>query len=112
MTYCLNTMLARARIELKLPGEPPLVATSRAGVVFSMLSGLCISGASILLFFVLRRGGPVASTGEGWRRRRLLLGAALLGVVGRGVGRSKQIASQAAAREAMRLVEQGELTAS
>lgn len=39
------------------------IATSRAGVVFSMLSGLCISGASILLFFVLRRGGPVASTG-------------------------------------------------
>ncbi len=33
-------------------------------------------------------------------------------VVGRGVGRSKQIASQAAARDALRLVEQGELTAS
>jgi multidrug transporter EmrE-like cation transporter len=39
------------------------VATERAGVVFAVLSGVCISGASILLFFALRRGGPVASTG-------------------------------------------------
>ncbi len=39
------------------------IATSRPGVVFSALSGLCISGASILLFYALRRGGPVASTG-------------------------------------------------
>jgi multidrug transporter EmrE-like cation transporter len=37
--------------------------TQRAGVAFSMLSGLCISGAMILLFQALRRGGPVASTG-------------------------------------------------
>lgn len=35
----------------------------RVGVACSVLSGLCISGASILLFFALRRGGPVASTG-------------------------------------------------
>ncbi|OBS30405.1 hypothetical protein A9O67_05050 [Tepidimonas fonticaldi] len=35
--------------------------------------------------------GPVASTGEGWRRRRLLLGAALLGVVGRGVASSPRV---------------------
>jgi multidrug transporter EmrE-like cation transporter len=27
------------------------------------MSGLCISGASILLFSALRRGGPVAATG-------------------------------------------------
>jgi transporter family protein len=39
------------------------VATSRAGVVYALLSGLCISVASILLFQALRRGGPVASTG-------------------------------------------------
>lgn len=39
------------------------VETTRAGVGFAMASGLCISGASILLFFALRRGGPVASTG-------------------------------------------------
>jgi transporter family protein len=39
------------------------VPTTRAGVVFALLSGLCISVASILLFQALRRGGPVASTG-------------------------------------------------
>jgi bacterial/archaeal transporter family protein len=39
------------------------VATSRAGVLFAVLSGLCISFGSTLLFFALRRGGPVASTG-------------------------------------------------
>jgi transporter family protein len=37
--------------------------TGRAGVVFSVLSGLCISGATILIFQALRRGGPVAATG-------------------------------------------------
>lgn len=42
-------------------GEP--VETTRLGVIFAALSGLGISGASILLFFALRRGGPVASTG-------------------------------------------------
>jgi len=39
------------------------VATTRLGLGFAAASGLCISGASILLFFALRRGGPVASTG-------------------------------------------------
>ncbi len=39
------------------------VASTRAGVVFAILSGLCISVASILLFQALRRGGPVAATG-------------------------------------------------
>jgi bacterial/archaeal transporter family protein len=39
------------------------VPTSRAGLVFAVLSGLCISVASILIFQALRRGGPVASTG-------------------------------------------------
>lgn len=39
------------------------VATTRAGIVFAMLSGLGITVASILLFFALRRGGPVAATG-------------------------------------------------
>jgi bacterial/archaeal transporter family protein len=37
--------------------------TTRAGVTYALLSGLCISAATILLFFALRRGGPVASTG-------------------------------------------------
>jgi hypothetical protein len=39
------------------------VTTSRLGIVFSVASGLAISGASILLFFALRRGGAVATTG-------------------------------------------------
>lgn len=39
------------------------VETQRNGVLFAVLSGLCISGGSILLFQALRRGGPVASTG-------------------------------------------------
>ncbi len=41
----------------------PAIDASRLGVVFSVMSGLCISGASILLFSALRRGGPVAATG-------------------------------------------------
>ncbi len=39
------------------------VPTTRAGIVFSILSGLGVSVASILVFASLRRGGPVASTG-------------------------------------------------
>jgi drug/metabolite transporter (DMT)-like permease len=45
-----------------LPRGAP-VATTRAGVLFSVASGLCISAVSILLFYALRKGGPVASTG-------------------------------------------------
>jgi drug/metabolite transporter (DMT)-like permease len=41
-------------------GEVP---TTRPGIVYAMLSGVGITGASILLFFALRRGGPVAATG-------------------------------------------------
>jgi uncharacterized membrane protein len=50
-----------AAYALGVRGDP--VATTRWGLVFAILSGLSISGASILLFFALRRGGPVASTG-------------------------------------------------
>lgn len=39
------------------------IPTTRAGVAFAAGSGLAISAMSILLFFALRRGGPVASTG-------------------------------------------------
>ena len=39
------------------------VPTTRAGLGFACLSGFMISGASILLFYALRKGGPVASTG-------------------------------------------------
>ncbi len=37
--------------------------TTMKGVVFAAASGICISAASILIFYALRRGGPVASTG-------------------------------------------------
>jgi len=37
--------------------------TTKAGVLYAMASGVGITGASILLFYALRRGGPVASTG-------------------------------------------------
>lgn len=36
---------------------------TRSGLALSAASGLCISGVTILLFYALRRGGPVASTG-------------------------------------------------
>jgi bacterial/archaeal transporter family protein len=70
------------------------IPTTRAGVLFAVLSGLCISVGSILLFFALRRGGPVASTGTivlgggvaisallaPWLFREPLTGRRLLGV--------------------------------
>lgn len=37
--------------------------TTTRGVVWSCLSGLCITGGVTLLFMSLRLGGPVASTG-------------------------------------------------
>jgi uncharacterized membrane protein len=39
------------------------IPTTRAGVLFSVASGLAVAIASVLLFTALRRGGPVASTG-------------------------------------------------
>jgi bacterial/archaeal transporter family protein len=41
----------------------PAVAVTRGGIACAVASGLAVSGASILLFTTLRRGGPVASTG-------------------------------------------------
>jgi len=38
-------------------------ATTTPGLVWSGVSGLCISGATTLLFFSLRSGGPVSATG-------------------------------------------------
>ncbi len=39
------------------------VPTTRAGLAFSIASGLAVAVASVMLFGALRRGGPVASTG-------------------------------------------------
>ncbi|MBK8252128.1 MAG: hypothetical protein IPK82_05605 [Polyangiaceae bacterium] len=49
-------MLLVARVGAKAP-------TTTGGVVWSCISGLCISGATTLLFFSLRAGGPVSATG-------------------------------------------------
>jgi drug/metabolite transporter (DMT)-like permease len=46
-----------------LAGRGSPVPTTRAGAGYAVASGLAVSGASILLFGALRRGGPVASTG-------------------------------------------------
>jgi drug/metabolite transporter (DMT)-like permease len=48
---------------LIIAGRGSDAPTTRAGVVYAVASGLAVSGASILLFGALRRGGPVASTG-------------------------------------------------
>jgi multidrug transporter EmrE-like cation transporter len=41
----------------------PGAATTTAGLFWSIFAGLCISGASTLLFTALRLGGPVSATG-------------------------------------------------
>lgn len=46
-----------------LRGRFSTLPTTRAGVFYAALSGLAISGASILIFAALRKGGPVSSTG-------------------------------------------------
>lgn len=43
--------------------SPAAVATTGAGVAWACVSGLCISGATTLLFTALRLGGPVSGTG-------------------------------------------------
>jgi uncharacterized membrane protein len=50
-----------ASLALGMRGES--VPTTRAGLGFSIASGVSVAVASVLLFGALRRGGPVASTG-------------------------------------------------
>ncbi|MEO8876256.1 MAG: hypothetical protein ABI461_11760 [Polyangiaceae bacterium] len=84
----------------------PATTTTRLGLFFAASSGIAISGASILIFVAMRRGGAVASTGaivlgggvtlsalaapmlfgEGWSTRRaigILLGVAAIVVLSR-----------------------------
>ncbi|MEZ4302256.1 MAG: hypothetical protein R3B70_45430 [Polyangiaceae bacterium] len=49
-------VLLLARVGVRAPTTTP-------GIVWSCVSGLCISGATTLLFFSLRAGGPVSATG-------------------------------------------------
>lgn len=44
-------------------GPKSAVPTTTSGLVWSCLSGLCITGGVTLLFLSLRLGGPVAGTG-------------------------------------------------
>lgn len=44
-------------------GPKSSVATTTSGIVWSCLSGVCITGGVTLLFMSLRLGGPVAGTG-------------------------------------------------
>jgi transporter family protein len=50
-------------LALYLVGPRSEVATTGAGLLWSAASGLCITGASILIFMALRQGGPVSATG-------------------------------------------------
>jgi uncharacterized membrane protein len=48
---------------LVLRASPQTSPATSAGFWWSCVSGLCISGATTLLFTALRKGGPVAGTG-------------------------------------------------
>lgn len=57
-TAALGILVAHGLLP-KAEGAP----TTKPGIAFSVASGLCISAVSILLFYALRKGGPVATTG-------------------------------------------------
>ena len=48
---------------LALAGPPSGIPTTKEGLFWSAISGLCITGGVVLLFQSLRLGGPVAGTG-------------------------------------------------
>lgn len=50
-------------LALAVLGPAAEVPTTRAGLLWSGVSGLCITGGVFLLFQSLRLGGPVAGTG-------------------------------------------------
>lgn len=55
--------------------------TTRLGVVFSILAGLCISAFTVLLYGALRKGGPASTTGMFVFGGGVVLSAALAPVV-------------------------------
>jgi drug/metabolite transporter (DMT)-like permease len=59
----LELAAAAGLLVLVLVGPRDGVATTTAGLVWSVLSGLAITGGVTLLFLSLRLGGPVAGTG-------------------------------------------------
>jgi multidrug transporter EmrE-like cation transporter len=61
--FLLEATAALGIVALMLLRLAPPAPTTTAGIVWSCASGLCISGATTLMFVTLRLGGPVAATG-------------------------------------------------
>ena len=61
--FLLEGAAALGLLALVILGPKSDVPTTQTGVVWSCLSGLCITGGVTLLFMSLRLGGPVAATG-------------------------------------------------
>jgi multidrug transporter EmrE-like cation transporter len=60
---CLEGTATAGVLVLIVLRATPSAPTTTAGVAWACVSGLCISGASTLLFAALRLGGPVSATG-------------------------------------------------
>jgi transporter family protein len=61
--FLLEGSAAIGLLVLVFVGPKSTVQPTQAGVVWSCLSGLCITGGVTLLYTALRLGGPVAGTG-------------------------------------------------
>jgi drug/metabolite transporter (DMT)-like permease len=61
--FVLELAAAVGLLVLFFLGPKTDVPTTSSGLVWSALSGLCITGGVTLLFLSLRLGGPVAGTG-------------------------------------------------
>lgn len=61
--FVLEVAAAIGLLLLFVLGPKTDVPTTTGGLVWSSLSGLCITGGVTLLFMSLRLGGPVAGTG-------------------------------------------------
>ena len=60
---CLEGSATLGILVILLVRATPSAPTTTPGLVWSCVSGVCVSGASTLLFSALRQGGPVAATG-------------------------------------------------
>jgi bacterial/archaeal transporter family protein len=60
---CLEGAAAAGILILIAVRAVPAGAATPAGIAWSCVSGLCISGATVLLFAALRLGGPVSAVG-------------------------------------------------
>lgn len=60
---CLEGTATLGILVLLVARAAPSVSATGPGLFWSCVSGLCISGATTLLFAALRLGGPVSATG-------------------------------------------------